>query len=141
VTVDTVSGITECMKAALYDEYGESEVVRIGEAPEPTPKPGEVLVRVHATTVSSGDWRMRSKEIPKGFAILAPLIFGRRPKQRILGTELAGVIEALGYGVTTWKVGDAVFAFPGGKMGAHAEYVCLPESGNIARKPGCARNR
>jgi NADPH:quinone reductase-like Zn-dependent oxidoreductase len=123
------------MRAALYEEYGGPEVVRLGEVARPKPNRGEVLIRVHATTVSSGDWRMRSKEIPKGFGLIAPFIFGRHPKQRILGTELAGMIEAVGPDVAKWQVGDAVFAFPGARMGAHAEYACLPEDGRLARKP------
>jgi NADPH:quinone reductase-like Zn-dependent oxidoreductase len=123
------------MKAAIYEEYGGPEVVRLGEVAKPTPAAAEVLIRVRATTVSSGDWRMRSREVPKGFGVIAPFIFGRRPKQRILGTELAGVIEAVGAGVTKWQVGDEVFAFPGAKMGAHAEYVVVSENGCIAPKP------
>jgi NADPH:quinone reductase-like Zn-dependent oxidoreductase len=123
------------MKAAVYEQYGAPDVVRVAEVPDPRPARNEVLVRVHATTVSSGDWRMRSAEVPRSFRLIAPLVFGKRPKKRILGTELAGVVEAVGSTVTRWKVGDPVFAFPGSAMGAHAEYVCVPEVGRIAKKP------
>jgi NADPH:quinone reductase-like Zn-dependent oxidoreductase len=78
---------------------------------------------------------MRSAEVPDGFKLIAPLIFGKRPKKRILGTELSGVIVEIGKQVMKWKVGDAVFAFPGGKQGAHAEFIRLPENGPIALKP------
>ncbi len=128
-------GMVSTMRAAIYEEYGGPEVVRVGEVPTPTPSAGEVLVRVRATTVSSGDWRMRAREVPEGFGLIAPIFFGRRPKRKVLGTELAGVIEAVGAGVTKWQVGDEVFAFPGAKMGAHAEYVVIPENGGIAPKP------
>jgi len=123
------------MRAAVYDAYGGPEVVRIEEVPTPTPAENEVRVAIHATTVATGDWRMRSAEAPEGFRWLAPFIFGKKPKRRILGTELAGVIDAVGARVTRWKVGDAVFAFPGSQQGAHAEYICVPEDGCIARKP------
>lgn len=123
------------MRAAIYDEYGGPEVVRIEAVPDPRPARTEVRIRVHATTVSSGDWRMRAAAVPEGFGLVAPLIFGRRPKRRILGTELAGVVDAVGADVSRWSVGDPVFAFPGGAMGAHAELICVPADGRIARKP------
>ncbi|MBK8011074.1 MAG: NAD(P)-dependent alcohol dehydrogenase [Deltaproteobacteria bacterium] len=123
------------MKAAIYEIYGGPEVVRVAEVPMPEPTRHEVRVEIHATTVSSGDWRMRSKEVPPSFRLIAPLIFGKRPKKRILGTELAGRIHSVGDGVTRWRAGDAVFAYPGSHLGAHAEYICMPEDGRIAKKP------
>ena len=123
------------MRAAVYHEYGAPEVVQIEEVPTPEPEANEVLVKVHATTVASGDWRMRSATVPKSFRLIAPLIFGRRPKKKILGTELSGTIAKLGSAVEAWQVGDAVFAFPGTQLGAHAEYLCMPATGRIARKP------
>ncbi len=106
------------------------------EIPKPTPKDNEVLIRVRATTVTSGDWRVRSMRVPKGFGLLARLALGlSRPRQPILGTELAGDIEAVGKNVQAFKVGDAVFAFGGAKMGCYAEYKCVPENGLLALKP------
>jgi NADPH:quinone reductase-like Zn-dependent oxidoreductase len=94
------------------------------------------LIRVHATTVSSGDWRVRSLDLPRGFGPMARLAFGfRRPRQPILGTELSGVITAMGTAVQGFAVGEEIIAFPGGKMGCHAELVCLPADGAIVRKP------
>lgn len=122
------------MKAAVYERYGGPEVVEVREVPDPRPGPGEVLVKVYATTVASGDWRMRSAEVPADFALIAPLVFGKRPKRRVLGTELSGVVAALGPQVTRWRVGDAVFGFPGAKLGAHAEYACVPQD-RVAAKP------
>lgn len=102
----------------------------------PVPGPHEVLIRVHATTVSAADWRARSLAVPPGFGPMARLVFGvTRPRQPILGTELAGVIERTGSGVTRFKTGDAVFAYTGARMGAHAEYVCIREDGHLAPKP------
>src|SRR5688572_22136100 len=124
------------MKAAIYEAYGSPEVVHLGEVPKPVPTENEVLVRVRATTVSSGDWRARSLEMPPGFSALGRLVFGiKRPRQPILGTELAGVVEAVGSKVTAFRPGDAVFGFAGGAMGCHAEYRCLPADGRIALKP------
>jgi NADPH:quinone reductase-like Zn-dependent oxidoreductase len=124
------------MKAITCSRYGGPEVLQVTELPKPTPKPGEVLVRVRATTVTSGDWRVRSMNVPRGFGLLARLALGLSgPRQPILGTELAGDIEAVGAQVTDWKVGDAVFAFCGAKMGCYAEYKCIPAQGMLARKP------
>lgn len=124
------------MKAAVYERYGPPEVVEIRDVPRPAPAAGEVLIRVHATTVSAADWRVRSLDLPSGFAPLARPMFGfRRPRQPILGTELAGVVEEVGSGVTQWRAGDAVIAFPGFRMGAHAEYIVMPADGRIAAKP------
>lgn len=124
------------MRAAIYDTYGGPEVVSLTEVPKPVPQDNEVLVRIRATTVSSGDWRARSLHLPPGFGLLGRLVFGiRRPRQPILGTELAGVVEAVGSKVTKFQPGDAVFAFAGSPMGCHAEYRCLPEDGRIALKP------
>lgn len=123
------------MKAAVFDAYGGPEVVHIEDLPVPAPKPHEVLIAVRAATIASGDWRVRSATVPDGFGLIAKLMFGRRPKQRVLGTELAGVVVACGEEVSRWKVGDEVFAFPGAKQGAHAQYVAVREDGPLARKP------
>ncbi len=124
------------MKAAVYEKYGAPEVVSIREMPTPSPRAGEVLVRIRATTVSTGDWRARSLEMPPGFGPFGRLAFGvKKPRQPILGTEFSGTIAALGEGVTAFTVGDEVFAFADAAMGSHAEYRCIAANGLIARKP------
>ena len=103
---------------------------------KPTPKDNEVLIRTHVTTVTSGDWRARSLDVPVGFGFISRLVFGvSRPRQPILGTELAGEVESVGKDVNKFKVGDQVFAFSGAGMGCHAEYKCMPEDGAVALKP------
>lgn len=124
------------MKAIMYDRYGSPDVLRLTELPKPTPKNNEVLIKVRATTVTSGDWRVRSLTVPRGFGILSRLALGiSGPRQKILGTELSGVVEATGTDVTRFKVGDEVFAFTGLRMGAYVEYKCMPEDGAVAPKP------
>jgi len=124
------------MRVAAYERYGPPDVVQLIEVEKPTPRDGEVLIRVRATTVNSADWRVRSLDVPDGFRLLSRLFFGYwKPRQPILGTELAGTIEAVGAGVTKFKVGDDVFAFSGVHMGCHAEYKCMPEDGRVVPKP------
>jgi NADPH:quinone reductase-like Zn-dependent oxidoreductase len=127
---------SDTMRAFVYRRYGGPEVLQIEEVPKPVPKPNEVLVRIHATTVNSGDWRLLSLTMPRGFGVLArPALGFTGPRKPILGTELAGIIEAIGKDVTKFKPGDAVFAFPGGSVGSHAEYRAVAEDGPIAPKP------
>lgn len=127
---------TPTMKAYVCRRYGGPEVVELADVPKPTPRDDEILVRIRATTVTAGDWRVRTLEVPKGLGPIARLALGvTRPRQPILGTELAGVVESVGEDVTRFKTGDAVFAFPGGKMGAHAEYRAIAEKGPVAPKP------
>ena len=94
------------------------------------------MIRTHVTTVTSGDRRARSLDLPVGFGVISRLVFGvSRPRQPILGTELAGEVESVGKDVNKFKVGDQVFAFSGAGMGCHAEYKCMPEDGAVALKP------
>ena len=124
------------MKAIVYERYGPPEVLQLKEVEKPTPKDNEVLIKILATTVTSGDWRVRSLNVPAGFGLIMRLVFGvSRPKQPILGSELAGVIESVGKDVRKFKVGDQVFAFSDAAMGCHAEYKCMPEDGGVALKP------
>lgn len=124
------------MKAIVYERYGPPEVLQLKEVDKPTPKDNEVLIKTHATTVTSGDWRVRSLNVPAGFGLIMRLVFGvTRPKQPILGTELAGVVESVGKDVRKFKVGNQVFAFSDAAMGCHAEYKCMQEDGAMALKP------
>ncbi len=125
------------MKAAVCRTYGPPDVVKIENVDKPKPNKNEVLIKIHATAVSSGDWRVRSLVMPKGFGPMARPVFGLfGPRQPILGSELAGGIEAVGEGVTRFKTGDHVVAYPGIGMGCHAEYRTMPEDGRIVLKPG-----
>ena len=124
------------MIAATYETYGGPDVVHLTEVPTPVPKRNEVLIQTYATTVTSGDWRVRSLILPPGFGAMGRLMFGlRKPRQPILGTELSGVVASVGQDVTRFKPGDAVFAFGDAAMGCHAEYKCMPEDGALAPKP------
>jgi NADPH:quinone reductase-like Zn-dependent oxidoreductase len=124
------------MKAIVYRRYGPPNVVALAEMPKPVPKAHDVLVRIRATTVSTADWRARSLDMPAGFGLLGRLVFGLLgPRQPILGTELAGVVEAVGSAVTRFRPGDEVFASTGARFGCHAEYRTVPEDGLIVLKP------
>jgi NADPH:quinone reductase-like Zn-dependent oxidoreductase len=116
------------MRAVVCDRYGPPEVLRLEEVERPVPKDDEVLVKVHATSVTRTDCGVRGAE-PFFTRIYTGL---RRPKRRIPGMELAGVVEAVGPAVTEFEVGDEVF---GVRSGAHAEYVCVREQGALAHKP------
>ena len=124
------------MKAAICTKYGPPEAVKIEEWPKPSPRDNEILVRVRATTVASGDCQVRGANVPAIFKPMLWLVFGvGKPRRPIFGTELSGQIEAVGKNVTTFKAGDSVFAMTGMKMGAHAEYVALPENWAVALMP------
>jgi len=125
------------MKAVTYKRYGPPDVLQLQEIAKPNPKARDVLIKVHATTVTIGDCRMRSFTVPPPQWLFARLYLGVwKPRRKILGMELAGEIEAIGREVTRFKVGDPVFAstFEVG-FGGHAEYKCLPEDGLLAIKP------
>lgn len=123
------------MKAFVAPEYGPPDVLQLREVEKPVPGDKDVLIKVRATTVTSGDWRSRSLDVPTGFKLLSRLFLGvSKPRQPILGTELAGEVEAVGEGVTRFSVGDHVFAYPK-DMGCHAEYKSMPEEGAMALKP------
>ncbi|MFC4601292.1 NAD(P)-dependent alcohol dehydrogenase [Cohnella hongkongensis] len=124
------------MRAILCGKYGSPDVLELKEAPKPAPKPDELLIRVRATTVTSGDCRIRGFRSPLLFWLPMRLVLGlRRPRNPILGVELAGEVEAIGRNVQRFKPGDAVFAMTGFRMGAYAEYACVRETGVVAPMP------
>ncbi len=124
------------MKAAVFKHYGSPEEVVIEERPMPTIGAHDILIQVVATVVNSGDWRIRSLSVPRGFGPMLRLYFGLcKPRKQILGSELAGRVTAIGQQVSQFKVGDDVIAFSGVRLGAHAEYIALPEDAPIIPKP------
>jgi NADPH:quinone reductase-like Zn-dependent oxidoreductase len=124
------------VKAIVYQRYGTPDVLELKDVAKPVPKDHEVLIRVRATTVTSGDARLRALHVPRGFGLISRLVFGVfRPRQGVLGSELAGIVESVGKDVTQFKTGDEVFGFSGASMGCHAEYKCVPQDGAMALKP------
>lgn len=123
------------MRTCIHETYGGPEVLRLEEVAMPAPGDNELLIRTHATTVTSADWRALSLDLPLGFGLVSRLLFGvTRPRQPTLGTEIAGRVESVGKDVSRFDVGDEVFA-SAGDMGCHAEYKCMPEGGAVVHRP------
>ncbi|GHV47369.1 alcohol dehydrogenase [Bacteroidia bacterium] len=124
------------MKAIACTKYGKPDVLKIVAIEKPVPKDNEVLVKNFATSVTVADCRVRGFDIPASFWLPARLALGLfKPRKSILGSELSGIIEAVGKNVSRFEAGDEVFAFSDHKMGAYAEYVCVAENDCIALKP------
>jgi NADPH:quinone reductase-like Zn-dependent oxidoreductase len=119
------------MKAAVYTRYGPPEVVDVSEIEKPTTKDNRMLVKVHATTVNRTDCAYRASK-PFFMRFLTGPI---RPRSTVLGTEFAGVVDAVGSSVTSFELGDRVFGYCEGQFGAHAEYMSIPENGSVATMP------
>ena len=127
--------MTTLMKAVVSARYGSPDVLEIREVPKPEPQAGEVLIRVRATTVSRTDCGMLRPH-PWFVRLVAGFL---RPKRTVLGMDFAGEVEAVGAGVASFKPGDRVFGLSPDVYGAHAEYICVPETGAIATMPAGAR--
>jgi NADPH:quinone reductase-like Zn-dependent oxidoreductase len=132
------------MRAVVCTAYGPPEVLQLRDVERPVPTDDEVLIKVIATTAHRGDVRIRRFDVPRGQRFMARLVLGfTRPKNPILGMELAGVVQEVGKDVTLFKKGDEVFAFTGWGLGAYAEYACVREApkrsvakdGLLARRP------
>jgi NADPH:quinone reductase-like Zn-dependent oxidoreductase len=124
------------MKAMVCTKYGKPDVLQLQEVEKPIPKENEILIKIYATTVTSGDCRVRSFNSPLLLWLPLRIVLGlRKPRKSILGVELAGEVEDVGKNVTRFKKGDQLFAMTGMKFGGYAEYICLPEKGTIAVKP------
>jgi 2-desacetyl-2-hydroxyethyl bacteriochlorophyllide A dehydrogenase len=125
------------VKAIVHTKYGPPDELQLKEVEKPVPKEDEVLIKIHATTVTTSDCNIRNLTfVPKLFLLPMRMQFGFiKPKNHILGFDLAGEIEAAGKDVTRFKVGDQVFGTTEPAYGAHAEYVCLPEDGVLTIKP------
>jgi len=126
------------LKAIVCTKYGPPDVLQLKEVEKPIPKDNEVLIKIHATTVTMGDCEMRGLQFSGALKFLMRMATGfrgPRKKRSILGQELAGIIESIGGEITQFKKGDQVLAMTDFHFGAYAEYVCLPEDGTILLKP------
>lgn len=127
------------MKAVVCTKYGSPDVLQIKEIEKPSPKDNEVLIKIYATTVTSGDCRIRSFKSPILYWLPMRLVLGLgKPRRPVLGMELAGEIEAIGKDVKRFKKGDQIFGSTGMRFGAYAEFTCLPENSVMEIKPANA---
>ncbi len=124
------------MKAVIFKQYGGPEVLKLTKIETPVPKDNEVLVNIHATTVTAEDPKMRGFNHPPLLKLPVGLIFGfKKPKKPVLGIEFSGIVKAVGAKVKRYKSGDSVFGYTGLSFGAYAEYKCIPEKGLMHFKP------
>lgn len=124
------------MRAAVYRRFGGPDVVTVADIPTPAPRAGEILIRVHASTVSAADHRSRAKDVPLGLAIPSSLVLGFfRPRRRVLGMDVSGTVVAVGGNVHGFAPGDEVIAMLGSRFGAHAEYAVINAQGAVVAKP------
>jgi len=126
------------MKAIVHTKYGPPDELQLKEVEKPAPKDNELLIRIHATTVTTTDCNARNFTfVPKMFKLFARIYFGyKKPKFNILGVDFAGEVEAVGNDVKLFNIGDQVFGTPEPTFGgAHAEYICIPENGSLVKKP------
>jgi len=124
------------VKAVTYEGYGDASVLRLSNLKKPIPGKHEVLVKIHATSVTAEDPKMRAFNHPPALKIPIGLLFGfKKPKNPVLGMEFSGLVERVGDGVVKYKVGDRVFGYTGLSFGAYAQYKCLPEKALMSSAP------
>lgn len=124
------------MKAIAWTNYGSPEVLKLIELEKPAPKKDEVLIKIHASSVTAGDCRLRAFKVPIGFWLPTRLVFGlTKPRNKISGMDVSGEVESVGSEVTQFNPGDLVYGTTGMKLGANAEYTCLSESAALVAKP------
>jgi len=124
------------MKAIAWTKYGAPEVLKLKEFEKPSPKSNEVLIKIHASSVTAGDCRLRALKVPMGFWLPTRLAFGLiKPRSPIPGMDISGEIESVGKDVKLFKKGDEVYGTTGMRLGANAEYTCLSENSALVKKP------
>ncbi|HNN81639.1 MAG TPA: NAD(P)-dependent alcohol dehydrogenase, partial [Leptospiraceae bacterium] len=124
------------MKAVICESYGEPNVLKLKDIEKPIPKPNEILIRIRATAVNSADVRVRGLQVSGIKRILMYLVLGlTKPRKKILGVVLSGVVEEVGNNVQTFKKGDEVFGMTGFQFGTYAEYISLKEKSAVCLKP------
>jgi len=124
------------MKAISWTKYGAPEVLKLNEFDKPSPKSDEVLIKIHASSVTTGDCRLRAFKVPMGFWLPTRLVFGlTRPRKQIPGMDISGVIESVGKNVKCFKKGEEVYGTTGMRLGANAEYTCMSENEALVKKP------
>jgi NADPH:quinone reductase and related Zn-dependent oxidoreductases len=127
------------MKGVVCSTYGPPEVLKITDIPKPDPKSNELLIRIKATTVNSGDVRVRSLDVEGFMRVVMRVVLGfTKPRKPVLGTVCSGIVEAVGDKVTLFKPGDEVFGMTGFNFGTYAEYIALPETSPVLLKPSGA---
>src|SRR5262245_33889078 len=123
------------MKAVVCTRYGPPEVLQLKEVPKPTPRKGELLIKIFATAVTASDSLMRRSDLPLMFSLMRQLVVGfTKPRKPIWGFVLAGEVEAVGKDVRLFRQGEQVYGSTGMRCGAYAEYACFPEAGTMT---GC----
>lgn len=131
--------ISKCvmiMKAINWTAYGTPDVLQFKDVEKPSPKDNEVLIKIHASTVTTGDCRLRECRVPKGFWLPTRLAFGLlKPRRSIAGMEFSGEVESVGKRVSQFKTGDRVCGTAGMSLGANAEYICLAETKPLVKLP------
>jgi NADPH:quinone reductase-like Zn-dependent oxidoreductase len=124
------------MRAAVYHRFGGPDVVTVADIPTPAPRAGEILIRVHASTVSAADHRSRAKDVPAGLVIPSSLVLGfLRPRRPVLGMDVSGTVVTVGRDVRGFSPGDEVIAMLGSRFGGHAEYAAIDAQAAVVAKP------
>lgn len=124
------------MRAVVWTAFGGAGVLKVREVEKPVPKKGELLIKVHASAVTTGDCRMRSVSVPRGLWLPSRLAFGVfRPRREIFGMDFSGEVVGIGQGVSLFKEGDRVFGTMGMALGANAQYLCIAERKALVKIP------